>query len=65
MDGDLKLSGGEHSWVSNERIDQSKGEWLDSDAPVLPEKRLSLCGDARRLNVFNTRVTASHNTKGF
>lgn len=63
MVGDLKLSGGERSWVSNQRTDQSKREWLDSDAPMLPEKRLSLCGDGRRLNVFDTRVTASHNIK--
>lgn len=63
--GDLKLSGGEHPWVSNQRTDQSKRQWLDSDAPMLPEKRLFLCGDGRRLNVFDTRVTASHNIKIF
>lgn len=63
--GDLKLSGGEHPWVSNQRTDQSQRQWLDSDAPMLPEKRLFLCGDGRRLNVFDTRVTASHNIKIF
>lgn len=63
--GNLKLSGGEHPWVSNQRTDQSKRRWLDSDAPMLPEKRLFLCGDGRRLNVFDTRVTASHNIKIF
>lgn len=63
--GNLKLSGGEHPWVSNQRTDQSQRQWLDSDAPMLPEKRLFLCGDGRRLNVFDTRVTASHNIKIF
>lgn len=39
---DLKLSGGESPWMSNQRTARSTREWLDSEAPMLTEEFFSL-----------------------